>query len=162
VGSEDAAKAPTPEAKPCAPESKEEPKGPPGYLPPWSPHLAEPPQKPPARPPVVARPKAISPPQIPPPIPSIHPLHWWFTGAPKDGSDADEYWVAPPGLDWKGYKAGQRFKAKGWKWLPNLGWTSADNWQFKHLKETPPGVYEQVALACACTVLFGLSLPCCV
>ena len=56
--------------------------------------------------------------------------------APKDGGDVDEYWVAPPAMEWKGYKSGQKFQAKGWKWLPSLGRTSADNWQFKHLLET--------------------------
>lgn len=149
MGSKEAAKAPTPDEKPCdkdkAEADKAEPKGPPGFLPPWLPHLEKPPQKPPP-PPVAPMPNALSPPPIPPPIPSIHPLHWLFT--PKDGSQVDEYWMAPRAMDWKGYKPGQKFQEKGWKWLPNLGWTSADNWQFKHLKETPPGVYELVALSC--------------
>ena len=58
--------------------------------------------------------------------------------APEDGGEVDEYWVAPPAMEWKGYKPGQKFQAKGWKWLPNLGRTSADNWQTigKHLLET--------------------------
>ena len=132
---------PKPEEKPC---EKEEPKGPPGYLPPWSPHLAKPPQKPP---PVIIppRPKVVTAPQLPPLLPSIKPMRWWFTDSPKQQtSEADVYWTAPPGLNWKGYTPGQRFKQSGWEWLPKLGWTSADKWQFKHLKETPPGVDEQV------------------
>jgi hypothetical protein len=68
----------------------------------------------------------------------------WF--ATPQQQSVDEYWVAPPALGWKGYTPNQKFDKKGWEWLPNLGWTSADAWQYKHLKETPPGVNIQVSI----------------
>lgn len=140
---EEAVQAPKPEEKPC--EKAEEAKGPPGYLPPWSPHLAKPPQKPPLV--ILPKPVVMRAPLLPPPLPSIRPMNWWFSDSPKQQtSEYDEYWVAPPGLAWKGYAKGQTFDKKGWKWLPNLGWTSADSWQYKHLKETPPGVDEEVCM----------------
>merc|ERR1719199_778990 len=112
-------------------------------LPPWSPHLAKPPQKPPPPQVIVSKPQAFSPPTLPPQLPSIRPMDWWFTDAPKQQtSDVDEYWTAPPSLAWKGYKPGQTFDKEKWK-LAHLGWTSADEWQFKHLKKPPVGVHAR-------------------
>ena len=117
--------------------------GPPGWLPPWSPHLAKMPTKPSSV--VVPLPRPIMPPRLPPPLPPVKPMKWWFVDAPKQqASDYDEYWVSPPAMKFHGYKTGQKFKTKGWKWLPKLGWTSADKWQFMNLKATPPGVNLQV------------------